>query len=53
MRATSKNTTPQIVLSNWSKEIRGIDQYVYDFGEGGVYAIKYSQMFLLVWWSFC
>ena len=50
MRTTACETAPQITLRNCSKEM-GEGQYIHDFGEGGVHAIKhifFCRSFLLV-----
>ena len=41
MRTADQETAPQIALRNCSKEAGGKGQYVYDFGEGRIHAIKH------------
>ena len=51
MRTIAQGTAFQVALRNYSKEVAGRGQYICDFGEGGVPAIKhifFCRMFLLV-----
>ena len=41
MRTATQETTSQITLKNRSKEARGKGQYICDFGDGRIHAIKY------------
>ena len=41
MKTVAWGTAPQIALRNCSKEAGGKGQYVYDFGEGRIHAIKH------------
>ena len=41
MKAIALETTFQLALRNCSKEAGGKGQYVYDFGEGRIHAIKH------------
>ena len=41
MKIIAQETAFQIALKNCSKEAEGEGQYICDFSEGGVYAIRY------------
>ena len=41
IRTAAWETAPQIALRNCSREVEGEGQYIYDFGKGGVHAIKH------------
>ena len=50
IRTAAQETAPQKALRNFSQETGGKCQYISDFGDGGVYAIKhiFCKRFLLV-----
>ena len=41
MKIIAQETASQIALKNCSREAEGEGQYICDFSEGGVYAIRY------------
>ena len=41
MKTAAQETEPQIALRNCSEEVEGEEQYICDFGEGRVHAVKH------------
>ena len=41
MRTAAQESAPQIALRNCSEEAGGNSQYICDFGDGGMHAVKH------------